>query len=285
MKRLITLMRPRQWIKNAFALAPLFFSLQMQQLESLMAALLACGAFIAVSSIAYIINDILDYEEDRKHPEKKKRPIAAGDITIPQALLLLIPLIAIVVICLILLPVGCTAIVLLYSSINILYSHWFKHVAIVDVIVIASGFVLRLLMGGIAIGVTLSSWIILSTFLLALFLGFGKRYKELSIIQYQDVRKSLKGYTLELLNAFILITCAASLLAYAIYTVETGRILESSTLVYTNLFVVFGLFRYLQSVYLNHEGGEPERIIIGDPIFLTNGVLWLMAVWWSLSYG
>ena len=285
MPELLKLLRPKQWVKNAFVLAPLFFSLQFDNINRLSLALLACLVFIASSSIIYIINDINDAQEDRKHPRKKHRPIASGHVSVTAALWLLVPLGTIVALGLLLLPVTCTFIICGYVIVNLLYSRILKHIAIIDVLVIASGFVLRLLMGGYAIGVQLSSWIIASTFLLALFIGFGKRHQELSVSGYQDVRESLRGYNLELLNRFITISCTSALLCYTLYTVETGRILGKPSLVYTTVFVVFGLFRYLQRIYLDKEGGEPETIILYDPLFISNGILWLLSVWWVLSHG
>ena len=282
---LLQLMRPKQWIKNGFVLAPLLFSFQFNNSEQVLLALIACVCFIAASSVVYIINDIMDAEEDRKHPKKKHRPIAAEKVTVKTALFMLLPLLGVVAATLLMLPLPCSFIFLGYIALNNAYSKWLKKMAIIDVLVIATGFVLRLLMGSFAIDVVPSSWIILSTFLLALFIGFGKRFNELGVQGYDTVRESLMGYNEAFLNKLLSITSAATLVCYALYTVEVGHETGNTNLVYTTFFVVFGLFRYLQRIHVDNEGGEPEIIITKDRLFLGNAIVWLASVLWILDRG
>lgn len=276
MNNFIKLMRPKQWIKNSFVLAPLLFSLQFTNLHYLSLSIIAVLSFIAVSSATYIFNDICDIEEDRTHPIKKLRPIASGKVKITYAAIIAIILIIIAFTLSIQLNTQCSIVLLIYMVMNFIYTKHLKHHAIADVLVIASGFVLRVLMGGYAISVYISPWIILTTFLLALFLGFCKRYSEIAVEEYSNKRNSLQNYSKELLDRLIGISCACALISYALYTVETARLNDRTELVYTVIFVVYGLFRYLQLVYINKKGGEPEKIIFSDKPFIFNIIAWIV---------
>lgn len=275
-KAIIQLLRPLQWIKNAFVLAPLFFAYRFDEKESWTLALTAVLCFILASSVVYIINDIRDVAEDRTHPRKKLRPIASGRITVPVATALSCLLLGAAIALLFKLPLSCTIIISIYLLLQVAYTCSLKKQAIFDVLIIASGFVLRVLMGGYAINAPISPWIILTTYLLALFLGFGKRYHELSVDGYSKNRHSLRRYSKPLLDRLIGISCVSALLSYAMYAVETARLLDKTELVYTVVFVIFGLFRYLQVLYLDDKGGEPEKILLKDKIFFANGVLWFI---------
>lgn len=271
------LMRPHQWVKNGFIFAPLFFGLRFTEPSAWIASIQACIAFMLLSSGIYVFNDLTDRHEDRHHPLKRFRPIASGIITIHQASYLTLFLIfSAWCITFFQLPPACLGVMGIYLLLNIAYTVKLKHIAIIDVIIIASGFVLRVLMGGYAIHVEISPWLILATFLLALFLGFGKRLHEMNITDYLTKRRSLEGYTKPLLDRLIAITCAASLMCYALYTVDLASQSKQTSIVYTIGFVVFGLFRYLQAIYRNHLGGEPESILIRDKLFLSVLVLWLI---------
>lgn len=274
---LFKLLRPKQWTKNAFVLAPLFFSFNFLNPQAWSLTLLAVVCFICISGTIYIINDISDTEEDKAHPRKKLRPIASGKV--PPSLALLVGLLLLALSALILvnyLPSQCIFVVAIYLIIQLSYSFSLKHYAIFDVLIIASGFVLRVLMGAYAIDVPVSPWIIITTFLLALFLGFGKRYHELSLKEYAKKRICLQRYNKPLLDRLIGISCASTLIFYSLYTVETARTLDNTALIYSVVFVIFGLFRYLQTLYVDNEGGEPERVLFKDPIFITNGVIWMI---------
>lgn len=273
----LKLMRPKQWVKNLFVLAPLFFSFQFFYPESWVPAVIAVCCFIQLSAAVYIINDWKDREEDRAHPRKKLRPLAAGTIPVKKALataafLLLFAYAA----AFLTLPLRCLGIMTGYLLLQCLYSFYLKRQAIADVLVIALGFVLRVLMGAAAIAVPVSPWIILTTYLLALFLGFGKRYHELTVQGYDRRRASLRGYNRPLLDRMISISCGTVLLSYALYTVETARELDRTELVYTVAFVIFGLFRYLQTIYVHKGSGEPELALLKDKVFLVNGLAWFV---------
>ena len=224
------------------------------------------------------MNDMHDAAEDRKHKQKKFRPIASGKIGYAEASVITIILFVISILILFALPITCSVIIGIYVAFQAAYTYYLKKRAIIDVLIIASGFVLRVLMGGYAIDVPMSPWIILTTYLLALFLGFGKRYHELSVDGYADARDSLKQYNKPLLDSLIGISCVSALLSYAIYAVETARLLGKTELVYTVIFVIFGLFRYLQVLYFDKEGGEPEKILLRDKTFFMNGLIWFSTV-------
>jgi len=271
----ITILRPKQWIKNAFVFAPCVFALQFNNIADLRRAIIATLCFIAVSSAVYIFNDFMDLADDRNHPTKKFRPLASGKIGVKKASLLMVFLLFLGYALCNFLPHACFVIMLIYLIFNISYSKALKKYAIIDVLIIATGFVLRVLMGGYAIEVQVSSWIILSTFLLALFLAFGKRYNEMNI-EGSKQRQSLKGYNKDVLGKMITVSCSAALICYGIYATDIARKTGKDAFVYTVIFVVFGLFRYLQIIFVNDGGGEPEKILFRDKIFLLNLVLWLI---------
>ncbi len=276
MKPIVTLLRPKQWVKNAFVLAPLFFSLEFLDAAVWPAALWAVLSFVLMSSAVYVLNDISDAEADRHHPDKKTRPIAAGQVSVPLAvLLMLVLLLAGAGVAFVFLPRECSAVLAVYAVMNLAYSRGLKHVAILDVTLIAVGYVLRVLMGGYAIAVAISPWIVLATFVLALFLGFGKRRHELRL-ESDQIRPSLDAYNRPLLDKLINVSCGAALMCYAIYAAETAQALGKVELIYTVAFVAFGLFRYLQFIYFDREGGAPELILYQDRWFVLNLALWLL---------
>lgn len=279
---LLMLLRPKQWVKNSFVAAPLFFALKVDQLPAWEASIAAVVAFTFIASAIYILNDVRDREEDRLHPVKKHRPIAAGAVKIPTAAFLAILLLAFGFLITSVLPKACFYVIVTYILMNISYSFFIKRIAILDVITIALGFVLRVLMGAYAIEVVVSPWIILSTFLLALFLGFGKRLHEYNIMNAKS-RQALSGYNREFLDKLINATCATSLISYAIYAVEVAQRMGKTNFVFTVFFVAFGLFRYLQFLYLNKEGGSPESILYTDRLFIANILAWLITCVWILG--
>jgi 4-hydroxybenzoate polyprenyltransferase len=271
----IRLLRPKQWIKNGFVFAPLFFAHVFTQYESWLRSFEAAMAFICVSCVVYIINDIRDIEEDKLHPKKSKRPLAAGEMTVSQALVMAVVIAAGGAALLTLLPFECMVIVAVYLVLNFFYTLVLKHIALLDIFFIASCYVLRVLMGCYALQVTVSPWIILTTFLLALFLGFGKRYHEMGFEEYVSNKANLQQYSRPLLDKLVVITGGSALMAYAIYTTEIAQQLGRVEIVYTLAFVAFGLFRYLQMIYVYDQGGEPESVILKDRWQLVNVLLWL----------
>lgn len=273
----LRLIRPRQWVKNAFVFAPLVFAMQFDDAHAWTFSALAALAFALVASSIYIMNDIHDVKEDRAHPQKRRRPIASGQVSVARARVLAVVLaLAGFVVAALALPRECLALVAGYAVVQMLYTHALKYYAIIDVLIIASGFVMRVLMGGFATNIYVSSWIILTTYMLALFIASGKRYHEYALTQYHHERVSLASYSAPLLDRMIGISCACALLMYALYTVETARATGHDGLVYTTVFVVFGLFRYLQVLYVFKEGGAPESVVLKDKLFLANGIAWLV---------
>ena len=271
----IRLLRPKQWIKNGFVFAPLFFAHQFTSGQAWYATALAAFAFLMLSCAVYIANDIKDVREDRVHPVKRKRPLAANEISENTASWMVIICLALSSAALFLLPMSCTIVAVSYIWLNLVYTMWLKHIAILDVFFIAFCYVLRVFMGCAALAVSVSSWIILTTFLLALFLGFGKRFNELAIPKYAHGKPNLRHYSRDLLDRLIVICGGSALMTYAIYTTEVAGNLGNNAMVYTVAFVAFGLFRYLQSIYVYQQGGEPEVVILKDKAQLINIALWL----------
>lgn len=279
---LFKMLRPAQWIKNGFVFAPLIFALEFGHQQSWVLSFVAFFAFVCASSIVYIFNDIKDLKSDRHHPEKRFRPLAAKRVTIWEAAFVGAFLFGLMLGLIIILPYQTWIILALYIAQNILYSLWLKKVAILDVLVIALGFVLRVLMGGYAIGVEISPYLPIATLMLSLFLGFAKRYHELRRLN-QPESAILGAYNLNMLDRMISVSCGAALMTYALYTVEIAKRMNDITIVYTVAFVIFGLFRYLQYVYFSKKGGAPEKILYADPLFVGNIVLWLISLITILS--
>ena len=274
---LLLMLRPNQWVKNAFVFAPLIFALEFNNHENWVLGIVACLAFICASSIVYILNDIYDIKADRLHPEKRLRPLASGLVNIRQAFFVATFLIGVMVGLVLALPYQTWLILSLYIAQNALYTFWLKRVAIIDVLLIALGFVLRVLMGGYAVNVALSPWLVVSTLMLALFLGFCKRYHEIRRQQNPDTT-ALGAYNMNMLDRMISVTCGGALMTYVIYCVEIANKFHDNRIVYTVVFVIFGLFRYLQYVYYSKKGGTPEKILYNDPLFIGNIVLWLFSL-------
>jgi len=283
MMPLIKLLRPRQWIKNGFVIAPIFFARQFEQMDMWLLTLQATLAFAMAASAVYIMNDWFDREEDRQHPVKCMRPLASGQVSTSVAFTVAALCAALSAALLYHLPPHCSSVVAIYVVLNIYYTLVLKKQALLDVFFIGGCFVLRVLMGCFALSVIISPWIILTTFLLALFLGFGKRYHELGVEGYARRKQNLQHYSRELLDKLVVICGCAALVCYAIYTAEVARVSGDISIVYTVAFVAFGLFRYLQSIYVYGQGGEPESVILRDRVQWVNMALWLAATLWALG--
>ena len=274
MPALVRLLRPRQWVKNCVIFAALLFSQTFTEPAHVIRSLAAFVLFCAVSSAVYIFNDILDLENDRSHPTKSKRPIAAGEVSIVQGAVLGVTL-ALAAVCLSWwLSPGFALPVMTYLVSNILYSLWLKRVVIVDVMIISSGFVIRAVAGGVVIGVQVSEWLILCTILLSLFLGFTKRRQELAQLEgvAANTRAILREYSVAFLDQMISIVTAATVVAYFLYTMapETRAKLGTPYLPVTIPFVLYGIFRYLYLVHQKHLGENPTGALYADrPLFLT----------------
>lgn len=275
-------LRPHQWIKNGLLFAGVLFAGKFRDPEALLQASLAFLAFCAVSGGVYVFNDILDWKRDREHPIKRNRPIASGRLPLPGAWVLLLVawiggFLGLTALdpSLRLLGIGAA-----YATLTVSYSLGLKNIAALDVILIALGFVLRAAAGAVAVDTAISPWLIVCTFLLALFLGFGKRRHELLLLGEEGAkhRQSLDEYNKEMLDHLLTITVAATIQSYAIYTILSDTAKHHDGLWYTLPFVVYGLFRYLQLIHRQDEGGSPERIILGDRRLVVCILLWTLSV-------
>jgi len=272
-------MRPRQWTKNIFIFAALVFDGKLFHLNDFLRTLAGFGFFCLISSSVYIFNDLLDIEADRKHPVKKNRPIASGKIPLSVAIIVgsLLALVALLGGYLLAWQFSLT--MLIYFALMQAYSKWLKHIPILDVLILAGGFVLRVHSGTTLITVQrFSPWLYVLMTLLALYLGFGKRRAELTLLSdnANAHRKVLDGYTLPLLDQFITIVSASTILAYSLYTFD--RLPNNHNLMLTIPFVIYALFRYLYLIQVKQIGGEPEEILLSDRPFQISIVLWALAV-------
>jgi len=280
-------LRPRQWPKNAAVLAAFFFALgdptQGVAIRQLAVVAQAAALFCLASSAVYVFNDLLDRERDRAHPVKRRRPIASGELPAGAAAAIGAGLAAAAAAGAVALSRPFAAALGAYLAMQALYSLALKRVPLVDVIVIAAGFVLRAIAGARAIRAAISPWLLLCAFLLALFLALCKRRGERHRLDQPDrwsARPALAGYGERLLDQLIAIVASATIACYSIYTLWPDTIAKFHThrLVYTVPFVIFGLFRYLDLVYRHDEGGEPEHVLLTDLPTLANLALYVAAV-------
>jgi 4-hydroxybenzoate polyprenyltransferase len=288
LRPLIRSLRPGQWAKNLFVLAPLVFGSRLGDAVAVTRALLALLAFCCAASAVYLINDLRDREEDRRHPLKRLRPLAAGTLGVPAAVAAVLLLVAAVAVVAVFLGAGFVRILAAYLALNLLYTLWFKHMVILDVMCIGTFFVLRVLAGAEATRVQVSSWLFLCTTFLALFLAFSKRRHELTLLAdgAASQRPVLDHYSPAFLDQMINVVTASAVVSYALYAVapETVAKFHTQGLIYTIPLVLFGIFRYLYLMYQRSEQRNPTEAILGDPPFLINIVLWGMAVVW-IVYG
>ena len=285
-------LRPHQWSKNVFVLAAIPFAWGDRILASAGrdwshaagGVLVIASAFCLGSSAIYLLNDILDVESDRLHPEKRRRPIAAGEVSIPVAwgLSLVCALSALTLA--FLLAGSALPILATYMGLNLAYSLWLKRVVLVDAFCIAAGFLLRVLAGGSAADIQISRWLLLCTLFLALFLALNKRRSEIALLGSDSAghRAILAEYSLPLLDRLVTILAACAILAYALYTIDAAtaeKYGRDNGLVWSVPCVVFGISRYLLLVEKGHQGGNPTRVFLGgDRAFLVNTLLWLALV-------
>jgi len=279
---LIKTMRPRQWVtKNIFIFAAIVFDKQLLVVDSFLRTLAGFALFCLISSSVYIFNDIADVEADRQHPEKKNRPLASGKLPMSAAWTAGILLAAVTLGVGYWLAPSFGYVIGLYFLLNLAYSKWLKHIPIVDVLVISAGFVLR-----VGAGVTLiqverfSPWLYVVMTLLSLFLGFGKRRAELALLAKGagSHRKVLEGYTLPLLDQYIMIVSGTTIVAYSLYTFSAPNVPENHSMMLTIPFVVYTIFRYLYLIEVKHAGGAPEEILLSDRPFQIAMFLWAVTV-------
>lgn len=279
----IKLLRPHQWVKNTFIFLPIFFGLRITEVEVLINALYAFFGFSFVASAVYVLNDWFDIEADRLHPKKKERPLASGTITKTEGAILMAVFIlaGLSIFVFVLQNYWALGLILFYLLQNILYTIRLKHIAIIDITIIALGFVIRILMGGVATNTYLTHWIILITFLLALFLGLAKRRDDVLIYTKTGdlVRKNISGYNLEFLNACMTIMASIVIVGYVMYTISPEVIQRVGQNLYlTTFFVIVGIMRYLQITFVKEKSGDPTKILINDRM------LQLIIVGWISSF-
>jgi len=277
LRSLLTAMRPKQWSKNVFVFAALAFDGQLLSVRPLIRTLAGFVLLCLISSAVYLLNDLADLEADRKHPLKRMRPIASGALSGSTAgaasVLITVPTILLSY----WLGLGFGAIVSLYFAINLLYSFWLKHVPIIDVLLVAAGFLLRVGAGVSLIAVQrFSPWLYVCTGLLALFIGLGKRRAELILLAEgaNSHRRVLDGYTIPFLDQLIVIVSAATIMAYSLYTFSATNLPANHLMMLTIPFVLYGIFRYLHLVHVEDAGGAPDELILSDRPLLTTLLLW-----------
>lgn len=295
----IRLLRPKDWAKNLFLFVPLFFSGQLQHWDKYPSLLLGFVCFCCIASSLYIINDYRDIEDDKKHPEKSKRPLASGAVSKSSA----------IIICLLLILAGFTLayfikekflfVLSIYFFLNLAYSFGLKTIPILDIIIVSIGFVLRIKGGAVIATIGLSEWLTIMVFLLALFMTIGKRRDDVLLKQSSgiDMRKAVKGYSLEFLNVALGLVCAVIVVAYFMYTMspevqqrianvgereEDGSIGGIYRLYYTCLFVLAGILRYLQIIFVKGEAGSPTKILYKDRFIQIAILLWIASFYFII---
>lgn len=270
--------RPREWIKNVFLFAPLFFSQNLLNLELLTTSFLAFICFCLASGGVYLVNDICDRERDKRHPQKNRRPIASGALPVvvatPAATILLTSAVGGALF----LSPAFALVTFAYIALNLAYSNWLKHLVILDVFSIAAGFVLRVVAGAVVIDVMMSHWLLICTMLLALFIGFSKRRHELVNLTTDASlhRRVLAEYDPQFLDMMIGIVTSVTVVGYVLYTIsdETIQKFHTDKLLLTVPFVLYGIFRFLYQVYHKNGGGDPSRTLVTDGPLLFNILLW-----------
>lgn len=281
-KALIKTMRPRQWTKNGFIFFGLIFDKQLFMAEPFLRATAGFFLFCLMSSAVYLFNDIADVEADRNHPEKKSRPVASGELPIRVASTVAMLLAFLTILLGYLLSPLFAVILATYLVLNLLYSRWLKHVAILDVLIISTGFVLRVAAGVVLIAPVerFSPWLYMLTILFSLYIGLGKRRAEMNLLAQgaSAHRKVFDGYTIPLLDQYITIVSGMTIVAYSLYTFSAPNLPESHTMMLTIPFVVYGIFRYLQLIQVGHAAGAPDEVALKDRPLQITVLLWGLTV-------
>lgn len=287
---LLRLLRPAQWIKNFFVFAPILFGGALFNVNALLEGIVAFFAFSFAASSIYCFNDIHDVADDRRHPEKCHRPIASGAVSVPQAYGLMMLMLALSVGACLLLGLLSTelkksvlstlGVIVFYWLLNLAYCIRLKQYAIIDVCVVAFGFVLRMIAGGAATGIVLSKWIVLMTFLLTLFMSFAKRRDDVLRMEAtgEAPRRNTSRYNSTFINQALTITASVTLVCYIMYTVspETQARFHSDYLYLTSIYVLLGLLRYLQITVVDKKSGNPTKVIVRDRFIQMDVLAWLV---------
>lgn len=283
-KDVLKLVRPKQWIKNLFVFIPMFFAGELFDTHSLWMGIVTFAAFSLVASSIYCYNDIVDVDADRRHPVKCRRPVASGAVSVRMAYMLMALMLVLSVAATLLLPpevmANVLAVVLFYYVLNLSYCSKLKQYAIVDVCIVAFGFVLRILAGGFACEVALSNWIVIMTFLLTLFMSFAKRRDD--VLRMNETgeapRKNTGRYNLTFINQAITITASVTLVCYIMYCVspEVAERFQTPYLYLTFVFVLLGLLRYIQIAVVDKKSGDPTKVILRDHFSQVIVVAWVL---------
>jgi 4-hydroxybenzoate polyprenyltransferase len=271
--------RPKQWSKNLLLFFGLIFALKLSELVLVERAIAGFAVFCLASSGVYLFNDVADVERDRLHPTKRFRPLAAGAISPAQAIALGVILFAVAIVAGFYLGLTFGMLTLLYIAMNAAYSARLKHVVLIDVFVLASGFVVRAAAGAVVIGVPISPWLYVCTILASLFLALGKRRSELVLLSEGAAshRRILDEYSIPLLDQLIVIVTSAMVMAYSLYTFSAENLPSDHSMMLTLPFVLYGLFRYMYLMHQRNGGGSPDEALLGDKPLLGSAVLWLLS--------
>jgi len=283
---LIKLLRIHHWIKNLFIFLPLYFAGNLFNTEKFIELIVGFFAFSFIASTIYIINDLKDIEFDKLHPEKYKRPLASGKISARKALFIAFFLFIFgSYLCLIIDKVF-FAIVMLYFILNLAYSFGLKRISIIDIFIIAFGFILRVFAGGVISRVYLSEWFIIMVFLLALFLAIAKRKDDFVLLKNSGnvTRQSAKNYNLEFINSVISMLAGIIIVSYIMYTIseETVEHLGTKYFYFSSIFVIAGVTRYLQITLVENKSGSPTKILYRDPFIGITVLLWIASFFFTL---
>jgi len=276
-KNIFTLLRIHQYLKNVFVFAPLLFSLHYTT-EAILSSVIAFILFSLIASSIYIFNDLMDIEEDKKHPTKRFRPLAAGTVTKKNAIIMMFILAISSLITALFVDIWFAGILTFYFLLNLLYSLKLKHITIVDIFIVATGFVLRLFAGAFVTDIHISIWLIIMTFLLALFLALGKRRDDVLLASNgKATRKNIDGYNLEFVNAAMVLMSAVIIVSYILYSIseEVVNRLGTPYLYLTTFFVILGIMRYMQITFVESASGSPTRILLKDSFLQITIILWL----------
>ncbi len=281
LKQLLISMRPKQWTKNVFIFAPLLFDMKLLDPVYVAKTVSAVILFSILSGCVYLINDLTDIDKDRQHPTKRDRPLASGKLSKPWAIgaATVLPVIALGLS--VLLDPLFALIGLIYFAIQLAYSFGLKNVVIVDVLIIAAGFVLRVAAGSVvADAARFSPWLYVCMTLLALFMGFGKRRNELTLLEANALRhrQVLQEYSPQLLDQMMALVTSSTVIAYSLYTFSAENLPANKSMMLTIPFVLYSIFRYLYLIHQKNLGGSPEEILVGDAPFIASNLCWGMAV-------
>lgn len=276
---LLKTMRPRQWMKNIFIFAALIFDHKLLQADLLARTLAGFALLCLLSSVVYLVNDLADMDKDRQHPKKRHRPLASGRLAPRVAVAATVGLLLVALPLSFALEAAFGLIALVYLAANLLYSFWLKHVVLIDVLIVALGYLLRAIAGAWLVASAISPWLYICLTLLALFLGFGKRRGELLLMQNEtgNSRRVLQDYSLPFLDELINLVATATVVAYSLYTFSAANLPANHAMMLTIPFVLYGVFRYLYLIHIKGEGGAPDELVLTDRPLQVTFALWGLA--------